>query len=106
MVIISVIYVAGMLITNPSDGPNQYMEFNHDTLSSKISVYYEIAILVMRLIYTCFFAYALWRMWNSLKDDRQDKKVNRLAFYVHLAAMIVYTAARCAATFAFIEAAW
>ena len=83
------------------------MEFNHDTLSSKVFVYYEIALAVMRLIYTVVFAYALWRMWTSLRDDQNpNKKVNRGAFYIHLIAMILYTASRGVETVAFVEAAW
>ena len=83
------------------------MEFNHDTWSSKLFVYYVSSILVMRFVYTGFFAYALWRMYQSLKNDpNARKKVNYLAFYIHLAAMIVQTLARAAETISFIKAAW
>ena len=83
------------------------MEFNHDTFSSKVFVFYEIALQVMRLIYTVVFAYALWRMWKSLKDDQNPKKkVNTLAFYIHLAAMLMYTLTRGTETVAFVKAAW
>lgn len=107
LVVINIVYVVLIVYDNPSLGPNAYMEFNHDSNSSKIFVFYQIAILVMRMIYTGFFAYALWRMWTSLKNvQTPNKKVNSLAFYIHLGSMVVYTIAQCFLTLAFIKAAW
>jgi len=69
-------------------------------------VYYQIAILFMRFIYTCFFAYALWRMWKSLQGQGVKGQSNRKSYYIHLIAMIGYFIARSAEAVAFIEAAW
>ena len=97
LLLIVVIYVASMIIDNPAAGPNDYMEFIHKTKSSRIYVIYETAILIMRIIYTLLFAYALQIMYKSLAFEAQNEKklIKKAPFYVHMCVMVAYTISRC-----------